>query len=299
GDSIHRSNVAPIKSYGEPSEWPGLSKRTVKQSALEPSAMQELMVLQNSILHSLFSGSASEELCQTIQPSGQFNELQSLDVYRQSVLARLEEWLLDTFVLLEKLTADAENLQRWVRAFIESHRPIHYNLSEYGSGLAGFLRSQDVDAASLARIVYAQMRLFHRQRPGGGFLSNDSEWNGSSPNPSRWLSATPRALEVWWNSVPRSSDSGRTAPDANVLKNRKREPGSAGLLLYLAGGRVRSVELNRWQAAVHLRLRRGWSLEKALERLASEAPHVDENSVRDFFTFLQSAGLLPANRAQA
>ena len=77
------------------------------------------------------------------------------------------------------------------------------------------------------------------------------------------------------------------------------EPGSGGLLLYLAGGRVRYAELNRWQAAVHLRLRRGWSLEKALERLASEAPHVDENSVRDFFTFLQSAGLLPANRAQA
>ncbi|MCB1306248.1 MAG: DUF692 family protein, partial [Leptospiraceae bacterium] len=176
GDSIHRSNVAPIKSFGEPSEWPGHSKRTVKQSTALPSAMQELLALQNSILHSLFSGSASEELCQTIQPSGQFNELQSLDVYRQSVLARLEEWLLDTFVLLEKLTTDAENLQRWVRAFIESHAPIHYNLSEYGNGLSGFLRSRDVDAASLARIVYAQMRLFHRQRPGGGFLSNDSEW---------------------------------------------------------------------------------------------------------------------------
>lgn len=288
--------LVTLEDSNLPTQLPDLSPPSKFYAAvppLLPQSRQAIAGKQKIFLAALFSGRAPSSLTETLRGAGNpsLTEVQSLDVYRQSILARLED-------ALEELCAPLRSFPQyedWIRSYIEAIRPTTHNLSDFGHRLAG--RLHETVASEIARACFLHQRFFHGQRPGGGWIADP----GGMRNVA--LFALSEEAERIWTSSLLEKEEGveRDLPEPNLAPSRSEEPESqdAGnrraLLLYRSGRSVNDPVRIRillpFEAGVLIRLLRRQSLEQTMEWLADAFPEVSESQVQDLFHFLVANGL--------
>lgn len=267
--------------------------RSLPIQAWKPTSLQirdRIGANQKSFLSALFSGRAPSSLADQLRGAGdpRLDEIQSLDVYRQSALARLEEALEELFAPLKGFS----KYEDWMRSYIEKNTPATHNLSDYGHGMAAALVHTPV-ASEVARACILYQRFFHGQRPGGNWIADAGTFHDVA-----LFSMSEQAAEIWEayrNGIEQdrrdagrpaegSEDSGQRSAGTRIAMLLFRSPSSAD-------GTVRVRRLQPFEAGVLVRLMRRQSLEQTMEWLAYAFAEVEENQVRDFFQFLVTNGL--------
>lgn len=292
GESLEYNSSYPELQVGEP------AKRESIQSSLKANAdrigksIQDPASAQMDFLEAIFSGRLSHSLEEQLMGAGQpaMDSIQSLNVYRESVLSRLMDSLEETFAPLKVFES---RWFLWFKDYIEKHPPEHYSLSEYGRELAGMLRSENSVARDLARICFLNVRFFHGQRPGGKWMEDlvsgatrRRKKAGADGYTIRrdvaLLSVCQESLEIW-----------KSWKEASKINPESKDTGRVSVLFFHdPEERIRMKELQPEEAGILTQLLKGHSLEQSMQWLGRNFPAVKQQSVFSFFQFLTLAGIL-------
>lgn len=299
---------------------PGAVRESLPENyreATENGRRAEVMKLQKEVIRALFQGRMSGNLEHGLRGAGKprLTVLESLDVYRQSVLSRLEESLQELYNPL--FSSGVEGIHDLIREYIQKIPPVHHNLSDYGHGFAGFLRSmppahagaqphaaiQHALLSDVARFCFLFQRFFHGQRPGGSWILESRDLFSRD---CALLSVDRRAYELWQEGRAEahyalaSGIANNGAVNAQSHSRKEDEPENLGqqnrdpfrLLLYRdQRGVVHSRVLPGLEGPLFARLLLWQNLDRAMEWLAVSYPEASENQVFSFFRFLAESGL--------
>ena len=241
--------------------------------------------MQSQFLDAIFSGKLSRSTAAQLRGTGVplMNPLQSLNVYRESVLSRLMDSLEETFAPLKALESQ---WFEWFKDYIESSRPRHYNLSDFGHALAGSIGKENPVARDLARLCFLNVRYFHGQRPGGAWIPEATDAAPESKSISTdiaLLTVSREALKIWmrWKKSPQhpAPEGQATAARVHLLFFRDMDKSS----------RIR--ELKPAEAGILTRLLRKHSLENCMYWISQNQPEVEQDEIFSFFQFLSLSGI--------
>lgn len=251
---------------------------TALTEALPDRAPGEVAGDQQRFIESLFKGKLPMDVHDSLKGAGQpgLNALQSMNVYRDSILSRLMEALEELYAPLLDLNDSCLN---WFQEYIQTHPPKHYNLSDYGHNMSAFLKGRDTVASDIARLCFLQSRFFHGQRPGGGWIQAQlyqEKGVGISRNIAL-LSVSHSAIVRWkaWKEQKSDFDP----------EEEKKVP----LIIFRSpSGPISLRELKSFEAALLVRLLRGWTLFECMQWLGT-VESVQTEEVSSFFRFLTLA----------
>ena len=279
GEFLKVSGIGPDLIAGEAKS--GLRKDRQQKP---DSRSETIETVQKQFVESLYSGKMSSDLGDALKGAGSpaMDSVESLNVYRQSVLSRLQEALEELYSPLSY----EPDFQEWVQGYIEANPARHYNLSEYGDGFAGWIRPSSSRAAEVARLCLLFNRYFHVQRPGGGWIQEIPGRSGFSRDIA--VLSVEKSAFVSWRSQGKAGNhtTGEIETEFQEAAGKR-----VWLLLYRDSGQIMHRELKDFEAGLICRLLRGAGLERTMEWLADFAPALDEQSVFQFFQFLTSKGL--------
>ncbi len=274
-DSADAQDAKASSAATDSGEKDGEAK-ACKEGDLTPSHMQ------SQFLDAIFSGKLSRSTEAQLRGTGVplMDPLQSLNVYRESVLSRLMDSLEETFAPLKALESQ---WFEWFKDYIESLPPRHYNLSDFGHALAGSIGKENPVARDLARLCFLNVRYFHGQRPGGAWIPEATDAAPESKSISTdiaLLTVSREALKIWmrWKKSSQHPASEGQAMGARVHLLFFRDTDKSS--------RIR--ELKSAEASILTGLLRKHSLENCMHWIAENHPEVEQDEIFSFFQFLSS-----------